>query len=54
MKGRINELYTNSKNKNRDLCRGINEFKTHDQPINNLIEDENSDLRADSNNILNL
>jgi hypothetical protein len=44
----------NSKNKNiRDLCREINEFKRGHQPRSNLVKDENGDLLADSNNILN-
>jgi hypothetical protein len=43
-----------SKNKNiRDLYRGINEFKRGYQPRNKLVKDENSDLLADSHNILN-
>jgi hypothetical protein len=51
---KINELATNSKNKNiRDLCRGINEFKRGYQPRNNLVIDENGDLLADSHNIFN-
>jgi hypothetical protein len=50
----INELATNSKNKNiRDLYRGINEFKRGYQPRNYLVKDENGDLLADSHNILN-
>jgi uncharacterized protein YaaR (DUF327 family) len=53
LKGKINELATNSKNKNiRDLYRGINEFKRGYQPRNNLVKDENGDL-ADSHNVLN-
>jgi hypothetical protein len=37
MKDRINELTTNSKNKNiRDLYRRINEFKMGYKPKNNL------------------
>jgi hypothetical protein len=44
----------NSKKKNiRDLYRGINEFKRVYQPRRNLIKDENGDLFADSNCILN-
>jgi hypothetical protein len=44
----------NSKDKNiRDLYRGINEFKRGCQPRNNLVKDENGDLLADSQNILN-
>jgi hypothetical protein len=41
-------------NKNiRDLYRGINEFKRGYQPRNNLVKDENGDVLADSNNVLN-
>jgi hypothetical protein len=47
-------LATNSKNKNiRDLYREINEFKRDYQPRNNLMKDENDELLADSQNILN-
>jgi hypothetical protein len=54
LKDKINELATNSKNKNiRDLYRGINGFKTGCQPRNNLVKDENGDLLVDSHNILN-
>jgi hypothetical protein len=54
LKDKINELATNTKNKNiRDLYRGINEFKRGYQPRNNLVKDENGDLLADSHNILN-
>jgi hypothetical protein len=54
LKDKINELATDSKNKNiRDLYRGINEFKRGYQPRNNLVKDENGDLRPDSHNILN-
>jgi hypothetical protein len=50
----MNELATNSKNKNiRDLSRGINEFKRGYQPRSNIVKDENGDLLADSDNILN-
>jgi hypothetical protein len=53
LKNKINELATNSKNKNiRDLCRGINEFKRGYQPRNNLVKDENGDLLAEFQNIL--
>jgi hypothetical protein len=53
-KGKINELETNSKNKNiRDLYRGINEFKRGYHPRSNLVKDENGDLLADSNTIIN-
>jgi hypothetical protein len=49
LKDKVNELTTNSKNKNiRDLYRGLNEFKRGYQPRNNLVKDENGDLLADS------
>lgn len=45
LKGKVNELQTNTKNKNiRDLQRGINDFKNGYQPRSNFIEDENGDL----------
>jgi hypothetical protein len=51
---KIYKFATHSKNKNiRDLYRGINEFKKAYQPRTNLVTDENSDLLADSHNILN-
>jgi hypothetical protein len=54
LKDKINELATNSKNKNiRDLYRGINEFKRGYQPRNDLVKDENGGLLADSHGILN-
>jgi hypothetical protein len=44
LKDRINELATNSKNKNvRDQYRGKIEFKSGYQPRNNLMKDKNSD-----------
>jgi hypothetical protein len=50
MKEKINELATNSKNKNiRELYRGISEFKRGYQSRSNLVMDENGDLLADSN-----
>jgi hypothetical protein len=52
LKDNINELATNSKNKNiKDPYRGINEFMSGYQPRNNLEEDENGDLLADLHNI---
>jgi hypothetical protein len=52
LKGKINELEKNSKNKNiRDLYRGINEFKRSFQPRSIFVKDENGDLLADSNTI---
>jgi hypothetical protein len=54
LKNKINGLETNNKNKNiRDLYRGINEFKKGYQPRTNMIKEENGDLFADSNSILN-
>jgi hypothetical protein len=54
LKDKINELATNSKNKNiRDLYGGINEFKMGYQPRNNIVKDDNGQLLADSYNILN-
>jgi hypothetical protein len=54
LKGKINELETNNRNKNiRDLYRGINEFKKGYQPIINIIRDENGNLIADPQNVLN-
>jgi chemotaxis methyl-accepting protein methylase len=53
MKEKIDELVTNSKNKNiRDLYRWINEFKRGYQHRSNLVKDNNGDLLADSH-ILN-
>jgi hypothetical protein len=54
LKDKIKELATNSTNKNiRDLYRGVNKFKRGYQPRNNLVKDENGDLLAYSQNILN-
>jgi hypothetical protein len=48
LKGKINELETNNKNKNiRDLYRGINEFKKGYQHRINITKDENGNLLAD-------
>jgi hypothetical protein len=53
LKDKIDELATNSKNKNiRDLYSGINDFKRGYQPRSNLVKDENADLLADSHNIV--
>jgi hypothetical protein len=44
----------NSRNKNiKDLHRGIKEFKRGYQPRSNLVKNENCDLLADSNIIVN-
>jgi hypothetical protein len=54
LKGKINELETNNKNKHiRDLYRDINEFKKGYQPRINIINDENSNLLADPQSVLN-
>jgi hypothetical protein len=54
LKGKINELETNNKNKNvRDLYRGINEFKKGYQHGINIIRDENGNLLADPRSVLN-
>jgi hypothetical protein len=54
LKDKINELESNSKNKNiRDLYRGINEFKKGYQPRTNLVKDEKDDLLADLHKIVN-
>jgi hypothetical protein len=48
LKGKINELETNNKNKTiRDLYKGINEFKKGYQPRIHIIKDENGNLLAD-------
>jgi hypothetical protein len=53
LKAKINELETNSKNRNiRDLYRGINEFKRGYQPRTSVVKDEKGDLFADSHSIL--
>jgi hypothetical protein len=53
LKDKINELESNSKNKNiTDLYRGINEFKKGYQPRTNLVKDERGDLLADPHKIL--
>jgi hypothetical protein len=47
-KDKINELESNSKNKNvRDLYRGITEFKKCYQPGTNLVKDEKGDVLED-------
>jgi hypothetical protein len=54
MKDRINELESNSKNKNiRDLYRGINEFKKGYQPRIKWVNDDGGVLLADPHKILN-
>jgi hypothetical protein len=54
LKDKINELEINNKNKNiRDLYGGINEFKKGYQPRINIIKDENGNLIADTQSVLN-
>jgi hypothetical protein len=54
MKNKINDLKTNSKNKNiRYMYTGTNEFKKCNQPRTNIVKEENGDLLADSHSILN-
>jgi hypothetical protein len=54
LKDKINELETNNKNQNiKDLYRGINELKKGYQPRIHIIKDENGNLIADSQNVLN-
>jgi hypothetical protein len=54
VKGKINEVETNNRNKNtRYLYRGINEFKRGYQPRINIIKDENGNLLAGPQSILN-
>jgi hypothetical protein len=53
LKAKINELQTNSKNKNiRDLYTGISDFKKGYQPRTNVVKDEKGDLVVDSHRIL--
>jgi hypothetical protein len=48
LKGKINELETNNKNKNiRDFYRGINEFKKGYHPRINIIKNDNGNLLED-------
>jgi len=49
---KIEELETNCKIKNRDLYRGMNDFKNGYQPRTNIVKDENGDLVAASYSIL--
>jgi hypothetical protein len=54
LKGKINELETNNKNKNiRDLYRDIYEYKKGYQPRINIIKDENGNLLSDPQSVLN-
>jgi hypothetical protein len=54
LKGKINELESNNKNKNiRDLYRGIIEFKKGYQRRIKTIKDEKGNLLADPQSVLN-
>jgi hypothetical protein len=54
MISKINELESNSKNKNiRDMYRGINEFKKGYRPSTNLVKDKRDDLLMNPHKILN-
>jgi predicted nucleotidyltransferase len=54
LKDKIYDLATHSKNKNiGELYRGINSFKKGYQLRTDLVNDENSNLLADSHTILN-
>jgi hypothetical protein len=54
LKGKINELETNNIKKNiRDLYRDINEFKKGYHPTISIIKDENGNLIADPQSVLN-
>ena len=54
LKGKLSEIDTNSKNKNiRDLYKGMKDFKKGYQARVTLIKNENEELLADSNSILN-
>jgi hypothetical protein len=52
--GKTNELEINNKNKKiRDMYRRINKFKKGFQPRINIIKDENGNLLADPQSVLN-
>ena len=54
MKGPLSEIETNSKNKIvRDLYKGIKDFKKGYQARVNVIKNQNEEMLADSNSILN-
>jgi hypothetical protein len=54
LKGKINELESNSTNKNiRELHRVINKFKKGYEPRTNLVKDEKGDLLADAHRFVN-
>jgi hypothetical protein len=53
LKDKINELETNSKNRNNRDMHGLNEFKKGYQPRTKLVKNDNGDLLAGFHNILN-
>jgi hypothetical protein len=54
LKGKIDELETSNKSKNiRDLYRVIYEFKKGYKPRSKVIKDENVNMIADPQNVLN-
>ena len=54
LKGKLSKIITNSKNKNtRDLNKGIKDFKKVHQVMVNVTKNQNGELLADSNSILN-
>jgi hypothetical protein len=53
LKGKINELETKNKNKKLEILQGIYEFKKGYQPRINIIKDENGNLLADPQTVLN-
>jgi hypothetical protein len=54
LEGKINELANNNKHKNiRDLYRDIHEFKKRYQLRTNIIKDENVNLLAHPQSVLN-
>jgi hypothetical protein len=53
LKGKINELKINNNKNIRDWYRGINEFKKRYQSRIYIIKDENANLLADPQSVLN-
>jgi len=51
LRDKFDELDTNIRN-NRDLCRGVSDFKKGYQPRTNIVKDEKGDLFTDSHSIL--
>jgi hypothetical protein len=54
LKDKVNELETNSKTRNiKDLYRGTNTFRKGYHPRINNVKDENGNLLADPQSVLN-